>query len=60
MSAFAAIDSPLSGPVAIANPIHREATPRNLTWTTQEMPMHHNPAWYVGTAAVAALALQCR
>ena len=37
-----------SGPVAIANPIYREVIPRDLTWTTQEMSMHHDPAWYVG------------
>ena len=37
-----------SGPVAIANPIYREVIPRDLTWTTQEMSIHHDPAWYVG------------
>ena len=37
-----------SGPVAIANPIDREVIPRDLTWTTQEMSIHHDPAWYVG------------
>ena len=36
------------GPVAIANPIYREVIPRDLTWTTQEMSIHHDPAWYVG------------
>ena len=36
-----------SGPVAIANPIYREVIPRDLTWTTQEMSIHHDPAWYV-------------
>ena len=37
-----------SGPVAIANPIYREVIPRDLTWTTQEMSIHHDPAWYIG------------
>ena len=37
-----------SGPVAIANPIYREVIPRDLTWTTQEMSIHHDPACYVG------------
>ena len=37
-----------SSPVAIANPIYREVIPRDLTWTTQEMSIHHDPAWYVG------------
>ena len=37
-----------NGPVAIANPIYREVIPRDLTYTTQEMSMHHDPAWYVG------------
>ena len=36
------------GPVAIANPIYREVIPRDLTYTTQEMSIHHDPAWYVG------------
>ncbi len=36
------------GPVAIANPIYREVIPRDLTWTTQEMSIHHDPAWYIG------------
>ena len=36
------------GPVGIANPIYREVIPRDLTWTTQEMSVHHDPAWYVG------------
>ena len=35
-------------PVAIANPIYREVIPRDLTWTTQEMSIHHDPAWYIG------------
>ena len=35
------------GPVAIANPIYREVIPRALTYTTQEMVIHHDPAWYV-------------
>ncbi len=34
-------------PVAIANPIYREVIPRALTYTTQEMSIHHDPAWYV-------------
>ncbi len=34
-------------PVAIANPIYREVIPRDLTWTTQEMAIDHDPAWYV-------------
>ena len=37
-----------SGPVAVANPIYREVIPRDLTYTTQEMSIHHDPAWYVG------------
>ena len=37
-----------SGPVAIANPIYREVIPRDLTYTTQEMTIHHDAAWYVG------------
>ena len=37
-----------NGPVAIANPIYREVIPRDLTYTTQEMTIHHDPAWYVG------------
>ena len=36
-----------SGSVAIANPIYREVIPRDLTYTTQEMSIHHDPAWYV-------------
>ena len=36
------------GPVAIANPIYREVVPRDLTYTTQEMTVTHDPAWYVG------------
>ena len=35
------------GPVAIANPIYREVIPRDLTYTTQEMTVTHDPAWYV-------------
>ena len=35
------------GPVAIANPIYREAIPRDLTYTIQEMSIHHEPVWYV-------------
>ena len=34
------------GPVAIANPIYREVIPRDLTYTTQEMTVTHDPAWY--------------
>ena len=37
-----------SGPVAVANPIYREVIPRDLTWTTQELSIPHDPAWYVG------------
>ena len=37
-----------TGPVAIANPIYREVILRDLTYTTQEMSIHHDPAWYVG------------
>ena len=33
---------------AAANPIYREVIPRDLTYTTQEMSIHHDPAWYVG------------
>ena len=46
------------GPVAIANPIYREVIPRDLTWTTQQMSIHHDPAWYVdavGTLQVGKL-----
>ena len=46
------------GPVAIANPIYREVIPRDLTYTTQEMSIHHDPAWYVnadGTLQVGEL-----
>ncbi|MDE2904832.1 MAG: ATP-binding protein [Acidobacteriota bacterium] len=35
------------GPVAVANPIYREVIPRDLTYTTQEMSFHHDPAWYI-------------
>ena len=34
-------------PVAIANPIYREVIPRDLTYTTQEMSIHLDPAWYL-------------
>ena len=37
-----------NGPVAIAKSIYREVIPRDLTYTTQEMTIHHDPAWYVG------------
>ena len=40
-----------NGPVSIANPIYREVIPRDLTWTTQQMSIHHDPAWYVGRTA---------
>ena len=46
------------GPVAIANPIYREVIPRDLTYTTQEMSIYHDPAWYVdadGTLQVGTL-----
>ena len=46
------------GSVAIANPIYREVIPRDLTYTTQEMSIHHDPAWYVaedGTLQVGKL-----
>ena len=36
-----------AAPVAIANPVYREVIPRELTWTTQEMVITHDPAWYV-------------
>ncbi len=36
-----------AGPVGIANPIYREVIPRALIYTTQEMSIHHDPAWYV-------------
>ena len=39
-----------TGPVTIANPIYREVIPRDLTYTTQEMSIHHDPAWYVDDA----------
>ena len=48
----------LGKPVAIANPIYREVIPRDLTYTTQEMSIHHDPAWYVdadGTLQVSKL-----
>ena len=35
------------GPIAIANPIYREVIPRALTYTTQEMSIHQEAAWYV-------------
>ena len=37
-------------PLRVANPIYREVIPRDLTWTTQEMSIHHDPAWYVDEA----------
>ena len=46
------------GSVAIANPIYREIIPRALIYTTQEMTIHHDPAWYVdanGNLEVAKL-----
>ncbi len=36
------------GPVAVANPIYREVIPRDLTYTTQELSINDDPAWYVG------------
>ena len=39
-------------PLRVANPIYREVIPRDLTWTTQEMSIHHDPAWYVDDAGV--------
>ncbi len=39
-------------PLRVANPIYREVIPRDLTWTTQEMTIHHDPAWYVDDAGV--------
>ena len=44
--------------MAIANPIYREIIPRALTYTTQEMAIHHDPAWYIdanGTLEVGKL-----
>ena len=38
-----------AGSVAIANPIYREVIPRDLTYTTQEMAIHHDPQWFVGS-----------
>ena len=35
-------------PLRIANPIYREVIPRDLTYTTQEMSIHQDSAWYVG------------
>ena len=35
-------------PPEIANPIYREVIPRDLTYTTQEMMIHDDPAWYIG------------
>ena len=37
-----------NSPVTIANPIYREVIPRDLIYPTQEMSIHHDPAWYVG------------
>ena len=34
-------------PARIANPLYREVIPRTLTYTTQELSFHHDPAWYV-------------
>ena len=33
----------------IANPLYREVIPRDLTWITQAMSIHHEPAWYIGS-----------
>ena len=30
-------------PLRVVNPIYREVIPRDLTWTTQEMTIHHGP-----------------
>ena len=38
----------LDRPLRIANPVYREVIPRELTYTTQEAVIHHDPAWYVG------------
>ena len=38
----------LDRPLRIANPMYREVIPRELTYTTQETVIHHDPAWYVG------------
>ena len=35
-------------PLDVANPIYREVIPRDLTYTTQEMMIHDDPAWFVG------------
>ena len=35
-------------PPEVANPIYREVIPRDLTYTTQEMMIHDDPAWYIG------------
>ena len=37
-----------SGAVAFANPIYREVIPRDLTYTTQEMSIPHDPTCYLG------------
>ena len=39
-------------PLRVANPIYREVIPRDLTYTTQEMSIHQDPAWYVGEDGV--------
>ena len=44
-------------PVAIANPIYREVIPRELTWSTQEMAIHHDPAWYVDERGALRVAI---
>ena len=38
----------LQRPLRIANPIYREVIPRELTFTTEEMVIQQDPAWYVG------------
>ena len=43
-------------PVRIANPIYREVIPCDLTWTTQEMSIHQDPAWYVDADGTLRLA----
>ena len=36
-----------SDPCEIANPIYREVIPRELTYSTQRITIHHDPAWYI-------------
>ena len=37
----------IDGGVDIANPIYREVVPRVLTYSTQLMTFHQDPAWYI-------------